>query len=153
MHYNSHFKSYQKYIIPHIRNTVLEIRKQLFWPLSHTPCMKWNGWSKKLRVKFKSQLDVVPATTSIVPDFKLWFNSDSLQTRWVVFSCTLATRSLLKVARQQLWVAKIVIILKQKGFSKSLLLILNFDDLKSAGSIFEVLMFTVLLEFWEQTMI
>ena len=46
---------------------------------------------------------------------------------------------------------KIVITLKQKGFSKSLLLLLILYDFMSAGSIFKVLMFIGSLEFCQQT--
>ena len=65
-----------------------------------------------------------------------------------------ATRHLLKVVKWRPWDTKIVITLRQKGFSKSLLLFWSLYDLKSAGSAFKVLMFIgslTSLEFWEQT--
>ena len=46
---------------------------------------------------------------------------------------------------------KVVITLKQKGFSKSLLFFSSLFDLTSAGSIFKVLMFVGSLEFCRQT--
>ena len=60
------------------------------------------------------------------------------------------TRCLLKVVKQLPWVTKIVITLKQKGFSKCLCYFWSLYDFVSVGSIFKVLMFVGSLEFCRQ---
>ena len=63
---------------------VLKYRK-LFCGFNHVSgARNWHSWEKA-----KSQLEVVAATTSIVLYFKLWFDSDRFQARWVVFHWTL----------------------------------------------------------------
>ena len=93
----------------------------------------WQSWEKAW-----SQLDVVAATTSTAFDYKLWFDSDNLQTRWVVFPCSHFLPEVFW--KWQSWVVKIVI-----SFVWSLY---NFTSVSSS---IKTLMLLVVQKFYSHT--